>query len=66
MNLLTAEQPRNKKEQTLSQLIGQRKFHKMSLNIDMDFFKELRLFAFDKETTMTELVLISLREYMKK
>ncbi len=66
MSLLKAGRPILNNEKTLEQLMSQRIVQKMSFNIDKELHKEIKLFALENDITVTELILTSLHEYMKK
>lgn len=66
MSMLKAGRPDATKDKTLDHLIRQKQIHKVSFNMDKGLHKEVRQFALDKEMTISEVIITSLHEYMKK
>lgn len=65
MSLLKSGRPSLNKDKAL-RLLEDEKMVKINMNITKSFHKEIKRFALEKDITITELVLNSLLEYMKK
>lgn len=65
MSLLKPGRPSTNKENALK-LLEKEKIVKININIAKSFHKEIKRFALEKDINITELVINSLQEYMKK
>lgn len=68
MKLLKAGRPsRNKKDQAISsvQEAGE-EYMKMNISIQKAFHKQIKQRALDEDTTITEIVMKALKDYMNK
>jgi len=66
MSLLKAGRPSINKEKALKQLEIKNDVMKMNINISKSFHKEIKRFALENDMTVTELIQISLHEFMNK
>ena len=66
MSLLKAGRPSVNKEKAFKQLESKNDVMKMNINISKSFHKEVKRFALENDMTVTELIQISLHEFMSK
>jgi len=66
MSLLKSGRPSINKEKALKLLSAKEKTMKMNINIAKSFHKEIKRYALEHDTTITELIHMSLQEYMKE
>ena len=65
MSVLKAGRPSNDKMKLMNRLAKEETI-KMNININKQFHKEVKQYALSKDITVTDLILTSLRLYMKK
>lgn len=65
MSILKAGRPSNDKTKLINKLTKEETM-KMNINIDKQFHKEVKQYALSNDMTVTDLILTSLRLYMKK
>jgi hypothetical protein len=66
MSLLKAGRPLNKKEKAIASVKSEEDTIRMNVNISKAFHKQIKQKALDEDTTVTEIVMKSLKEYMSK
>jgi hypothetical protein len=67
MSLLKAGRPTSKKERAIASVQGvEEESVRMNVNISKNFYKQIKRRAIDQDTTITELVIKALDEYMSK
>jgi predicted HicB family RNase H-like nuclease len=67
MSLLQAGRPADRKEKAIASLISEdEKLIRMNLNISKAFHKQIKQRALNEDTTVTDLVIRALTEYMNK
>ncbi len=66
MSLLKAGRPLNKKEKAIASVKSEEDTIRMNVNISKTFHKQIKQKALDEDTTVTEIVMKSLKEYMSK
>jgi len=66
MKLLKTGRPSVNKIKALEQLQDKPDMMKMNININKSFHKEIKRYALENDMTVTELIHISLQEYIKK
>lgn len=68
MSLLKVGRPtQRKKEKSLASAQGeQEEFMRMNINISKSFHKQIKQYALDRDTTVTEIVIKALKGYMSK
>ena len=66
MSLLKAGRPSVNKEKSFKQLESKNDVMKMNINILKSFHKEVKRFALENDMTVTDLIQISLHEFMSK
>jgi hypothetical protein len=54
------------KEKLLHQLGNKPEISKMSLNIEKNFYKDIKFYALEHDLTITELIHKALHQYMQK
>jgi hypothetical protein len=65
MSILKAGRPSNNKVKLINKLAKEETV-KMNININKEFHKEVKHYALSNDITVTDLILTSLRLYMKK
>ena len=66
MSLLKAGRPIGKKEKAIASIKDDEETIRMNINIPKDFHKQLKQKALDEDTTIKEIVMRALNEYMSK
>ena len=66
MSLLKTGRPSIRKEKALKKLEDGKDISKLNINIAKDLHKEVKRYALENDTTITEIVHLSLKQYMKK
>lgn len=65
MSLLKSGRPSVNKNKAL-ELLEKEEVVKININVKKNFHKDIKRYALEKDTTITELIHKSLQEYMKK
>ena len=66
MNMLKAGRPSVKKEMALKSVGEQKQLVKTNINMEKSFHRRIKQYALDHEITITELIHLSLNEYIRK
>lgn len=66
MSLLKTGRPSISKEKALKKLEDGKDISKLNINIAKDLHKEVKRYALENDTTITEIVHLSLKQYIKK